>query len=68
MYNFAVIGGINKVKTEPHPGHEKHLCKLVQENGITEEIKTLIRNPTCVCSCCGRAAAKEENLCSPEKL
>jgi hypothetical protein len=41
---------------------------MVQEKGTTEEIKTLIRNPTCVCSCCGRAAAKEENLCSPEEL
>ena len=56
------------MKTEPHPGHEKHLCKMVEDKGVTDEIKALIKNPKYVCSCCGRAAAKQENLCSPEPL
>ena len=55
-------------KTEPHPGHEKHLCALVEKDGVTNQIKGLIKNPKYVCSCCGRAAAKKENLCSPEPL
>jgi hypothetical protein len=55
-------------KTEPHPGHEKHLCVMVEEKGLTEEIKGLIKNANYVCSCCGRAAANKENLCSPEPL
>ena len=54
--------------TETHPGHENHLCTMVQEKGVTQEIKDLISNPKYVCSCCGRAAARKENLCSPESL
>ena len=55
----------------PHEGHEKHLC-LLQNTGYlgtnTEDYKKLVRNPNFVCKGCGRAAAKEENLCAPEKL
>jgi hypothetical protein len=54
--------------TEPHPGHENHLCVLVEESGTTPEIKKIIKNPNFVCTCCGRAAVKKENLCSPESL
>ena len=65
--DFDYKRGIS-IKKEPHPGHEKHLCKMVEDKGVTDEIKALIKNPKYVCSCCGRAAAKQENLCSPESL
>ena len=55
-------------KPEPHPGHENHLCKMIEESGLTPQIKALIENPKYVCSCCGRAAANEDNLCAPEPL
>lgn len=55
-------------KTEPHPGHSKHLCAMVEANGLTDKMKPLIKNAKYVCVCCGRAAAKAENLCSPELL
>ena len=55
----------------PHAGHEEHLC-LLQNTGYVsdnlEDYKKLVRNPNFVCKGCGRAAAKEENLCGPEKL
>jgi hypothetical protein len=58
-------------KKMPHADHEQHLCYLqnigfVQAN--PEEYRKLVRNPAFLCSDCGRAAAKEENLCKPEKL
>ena len=58
-------------KNMPHPHHEEHLCYLqnigfVQSN--PDEYKKLVRNPAHVCGNCGRAAAREENLCKPEKL
>ena len=57
--------------TEPHPGHEAHLC--VAENiGFLkqhlESYKQFVRNPQYVCKKCGRAAARAENLCDPEPL
>ena len=55
-------------KTKPHPGHDKHLCALVGETGLTEDIKPLIKNAKYACSCCGRAAGNKENLCSPVPL
>ena len=54
--------------TEPHPGHENHICKMIEENGLTPKIKGLVGNPKFVCSCCGRAAANADNLCAPEPL
>jgi hypothetical protein len=33
-----------------------------------EEYKKYVRNPQFVCKNCGRAAAKAENLCSPDAL
>jgi hypothetical protein len=55
----------------PHPAHEQHLCYLqnlgyVESN--LEDYKKLVKNPQYVCKNCGRAAASEINLCSPEKL
>jgi hypothetical protein len=55
-------------KTEPHPGHDKHLCAMIEESGLTQQMKHLINNSKYVCTCCGRAAVKEENLCAPEPL
>jgi hypothetical protein len=55
-------------KAQPHPGHEKHLCKLIEDQGMTDQIKSLAKNAKFICACCGRSAAKAENLCSPERL
>ena len=56
--------------TEPHPGHEAHLCMadnvgFVKNN--LEEYKNYVRNPKFVCKNCGRAAAKAENGFSAEE-
>lgn len=57
--------------TEPHAGHEAHLC-MAENVGFVknnlEEYKKYIRNPRFVCKKCGRAAARAENLCSPDGL
>ncbi|HVP77521.1 MAG TPA: hypothetical protein VMV04_06475 [Thermodesulfobacteriota bacterium] len=55
----------------PHPAHEQHLC-LLQNVGYPttnlEEYKKLIKGGRYFCKGCGRVAANEKNLCSPEKL
>ena len=53
---------------KPHEGHENHLCAMVEEKGLTKEMVPLIRNAKFYCTCCGRAAAKAENLCIAEPL
>ncbi|MGA3290637.1 MAG: hypothetical protein ABSD42_10410 [Candidatus Bathyarchaeia archaeon] len=55
-------------KTQPHPGHEKHLCKMVEDEVPTEKLKPLVKNAKYICKCCGRAVAKAENVCAPELL
>ena len=55
-------------KAQPHPGHDKHLCKMVEAKTPTEKLKPLVKNAKYICKGCGRAAAKAENLCSPEPL
>ena len=55
-------------KTQPHAGHEKHLCKLVEDKTPTEKLKPLVKNAKYICKGCGRVAAKAENLCAPEPL
>lgn len=64
----------------PHPGHEEHLCFLenigylrsqeLLEMGIDakEYYKSLVKGARFICKKCGRAAAKDFNLCEPEKL
>jgi hypothetical protein len=55
----------------PHPGHDKHLCFLENIGYVKsnlEEYKKLVINPDFVCKNCGRAAARDKNLCSPESL
>jgi len=55
-------------KAQPHPGHEKHLCKMVEEKTPIEKIKPLVKDAKYICKGCMRTAAKSENLCSPEPL
>ncbi|MGD0330030.1 MAG: hypothetical protein ABSB40_06235 [Nitrososphaeria archaeon] len=55
-------------KAQPHKGHEKHLCKMVEDKVPTEKLKPLAKNAKYICKDCGRAAGKAENLCSPEPL
>ena len=57
--------------TMPHPGHEKHLCSMVEKgalkSGMTDYIK-LVKGAQYVCAGCGRVAASAESLCAPQKL
>jgi len=53
----------------PHIGHGTHLCHMAESGEFTlEQIKALVRDPKFICKTCGRAAAKEENLCDPVPL
>jgi len=52
----------------PHLGHSKHLCDMAKRGADLETVKGLVRNPKFICKKCGRAAAKEENLCEPVPL
>ena len=47
----------------PHLGHSKHLCDMVKRGADLQMYKDLVRHPKFTCNRCGRAAAKEENLC-----
>jgi len=69
-YRNAVRDFILKLESEtgPHLGHERHLCYLIESNFDTESYKALIKNANFFCKTCGRAAAKEENLCEPVPL
>jgi hypothetical protein len=42
----------------------------MSEMGLVEfsTFKDLVKNPRFICKKCGRAAAKEENLCEPVPL
>ena len=54
---------------QPHLGHGRHLCHLVEDMGIdVDEYKKLIKNAKFLCRNCGRVAARAENLCEPTKL
>jgi len=55
-------------KSMPHPGHEKHLCKMVEDKTPMEKIKPLVKDAKYICKGCKRVAAKAENLCAPEPL
>jgi len=60
--------GVDLSKAQPHKGHEKHLCKMVEDETPIEKIKPLVKNAKYICQCCKRSAAKAENLCAPEPL
>ncbi len=51
-----------------HENHEHHMCQLVLNATPTDELKELVRNAEYICDICGRTAAKDENLCAPQKL
>jgi hypothetical protein len=55
----------------PHPGHDQHLCYLANLGFMLEspeEYTKLVRNSKYMCTNCGRAANKAENLCKPVEL
>jgi len=52
----------------PHLGHMKHLCNMADRGEDLATVKALVKNPKFICRKCGRAAAKEENLCEPVPL
>jgi hypothetical protein len=55
-------------REKPHTGHENHLCAMVDNEVGAEKLRDYVRNGKYMCICCGRAAAKAENLCAPEPL
>jgi DNA replicative helicase MCM subunit Mcm2 (Cdc46/Mcm family) len=59
----------------PHPGHEKHLCKIWSDTynvdeviPNVDEVIPLVKDAKFMCKVCGRAAANQENLCDPTPL
>ena len=55
----------------PHPGHDKHLCYLVNlgfQVSNPEEYKPLVKDGKFFCKGCGRVAAGEKSLCKPVEL
>lgn len=55
----------------PHAAHEQHLCFLENLGFLKanmDDFKKLVKNAQFVCKECGRVAASDGNLCSPEKL
>jgi len=52
----------------PHLGHSKHLCNMAKMGADLKMIKNLVKDAKFICKKCGRAAAKEENLCEPTPL
>jgi len=49
-------------------GHENHMCQLVERKTDVNKLKGYVRGAKYICKSCGRAAAKEEHVCAPEKL
>lgn len=55
-------------KGAPHLGHSQHLCDMAIRGVDLKTYKELVKDPKFICKKCGRAAAKEENLCEPVPL
>jgi len=53
---------------KPHFGHDKHLCKLIEDGATFDDYYNLIKNPEFICRLCGRVASKDENLCEPTRI
>jgi len=53
-------------KKHDEKAHENHLCKIA-ESGVSHinEYRQYVDNAKYMCTICGRAANKEENLCDP---
>lgn len=50
---------------------DKELCKLVKDGVLDEHLeayKQLLKEPTHVCTKCGRACNDKKHLCKPEKI
>ncbi len=68
-YGYPTYQPYHEPDEAPHIGHCKHLCDIANRGaGDLESFKALVRNPRFICKRCGRAAAKEENLCEPVTL
>ena len=50
------------------PGHDKHMCQLVEKKTPADELKKLIKGAKFMCGKCGRAAADKAHLCAPVEL
>lgn len=59
----------DKIHTHEGP-HENKLCAMTCCPGRIhlEELKPLVKDAKYICSECGRAAARPENLCSPQQI
>ncbi len=53
--------------TDKHTGHAQHLCELTAKREMGR-VGALAKGAKYVCYICGRAAAKESNLCEPVEL
>lgn len=58
---------VHELKDEKADVHYRHLCKLVQERQMYT-VARLAMGARYICRSCGRAAARDENLCEPVKL
>jgi hypothetical protein len=65
---FSSDYGVGLSKAHPHPGHEKHICKMVEDKVPIEKIKLLVKDAKYICKGCMGIDAKAENLCAQEKL
>lgn len=55
----------------PHPGHEQHLCYLVNmrfNEKYLKEFKELVKDGQFICKHCGRIAVNKKQLCKPVSI
>jgi hypothetical protein len=53
--------------TKTHTGHEQHMCELADKR-MMDKVADLAKGAKYVCHICGRAAAKEANLCEAVEI
>jgi hypothetical protein len=44
------------------------MCQLVERKTDVKTLKGYVKGAKFICKTCGRAAAKEDNVCAPDKL
>jgi hypothetical protein len=54
-----------KKASEKRPASK--VCEFPQDSK-SEELKIMVNAPRYVCMACGKSAAKDENLCRPERM